>query len=78
VRNGEFEFKANGTVLVPNTSNEVFNTDGKNITKGLYVLDNPKLIKDQQPIEFNIEWGTNAAADTCMKAVLWGTSVIKS
>ena len=55
VRNGEFEFKANGTVLVPNTSNEVFFTEGKDIFKGLYVLDNPKVIKDQQSIEFNLE-----------------------
>ncbi|MFO0204108.1 MAG: hypothetical protein ACK528_13370, partial [Alphaproteobacteria bacterium] len=37
VRNGEFEFKANGTVLVPNTSNEVFFTEGKDIFKGLYI-----------------------------------------
>jgi tetratricopeptide (TPR) repeat protein len=29
LRNGEFEFKANGTVLVPNTSCEVFQTTGK-------------------------------------------------
>jgi len=78
LRNGEFEFKANGTVLLPLTSNEVFNTDGKNITRGLYVLDNPKVIKDQQPIELNMEWAVNAPTGTHMKAVLWGTSVIKS
>jgi len=78
LRNGEFEFKANGTVLIPLTSNEVFFTDGKNITKGLYVLDNPKVIKDQQPIELNMEWPVNAATGTHMKALLWGTSVIKS
>jgi hypothetical protein len=78
VRNGEFEFKANGTVLVPNTSNESFFTDGKDVFKGLYVLDNPKVIKDQQAIEFNLEWGTNAPANTYLKAILRGTSVIKS
>lgn len=78
VRNGEFEFKANGTVLVPNTSNEAFFTEGKDIFKGLYVLDNPKVIKDQQAIEFNLEWGTNAPANTYLKAILRGTSVIKS
>lgn len=78
VRNGEFEFKANGTVLVPNTSNEAFYTEGKDVFKGLYVLDNPKVIKDQQAIEFNLEWGTNAPANTYLKAILRGTSVIKS
>jgi hypothetical protein len=78
VRNGEFEFKANGTVLVPNTSNEAFFTEGKDVFKGLYVLDNPKVIKDQQAIEFNLEWGTNAPANTYLKAILRGTSVIKS
>ncbi|MEZ4798187.1 MAG: hypothetical protein R2809_00120 [Flavobacteriales bacterium] len=78
VRNGEFEFKANGTVLVPNTSNEAFFTEGKDVFKGLYVLDNPKVIKDQQAIEFNLEWGTNAPANTYLKAILRGTSVIKA
>lgn len=78
VRNGEFEFKANGTVLVPNTSNEVFFTEGKDIFKGLYILDNPKVIKDQQSIEFNLEWGSNAPDKSYLKAILRGTSVIKS
>jgi hypothetical protein len=78
VRNGEFEFKANGTVLVPNTSNEVFFTEGKDIFKGLYILDNPKVIKDQQSIEFNLEWGSNAPDKSYLKAILRGTSVIKA
>jgi hypothetical protein len=78
VRNGEFEFKANGTVLVPNTSNEVFFTEGKDIFKGLYILDNPKVIKDQQSIEFNLEWGSNAPEKSYLKAILRGTSVIKA
>ncbi len=78
VRNGEFEFKANGTVLVPNTSNEAFFTEGRDVFKGLYILDNPKVIKDQQAIEFKLEWGTNAPANTYLKAILRGTSVMKS
>ena len=78
LRNGEFEFKANGTVLLPNTSNEMFYTESKDIFKGLYLLDNPKIIRDQQAIEFNIEWGSNAPAGTYLKAILRGTSVIKS
>jgi hypothetical protein len=78
IRNGEFEFKANGTVLVPNTSNEVFYTEGKDVFKGLYILDNPKVIKDQQSIEFNLEWGSNAPGNAYLKAILRGTSVIKA
>ena len=78
MRNGEFEFKANGTVLVPNTSNEMFYTDNKDIFKGLFIMDNPKIIRDQQAIEFNIEWGVNAPVGTYLKAILRGTSVIKA
>jgi hypothetical protein len=78
VRNGEFEFKANGTVLIPNTSCEVFNTEGKDTFKGLLILDNPKIIRDQQGIEFNIEWATNAPANVFLKAILRGTAVIKA
>ena len=78
VRNGNFEFKANGTVLIPNTSCEVFNTEGKDSFQGLLILDNPKMIRDQQPIELNIEWADNAPANTCLKVILRGTAVIKA
>jgi hypothetical protein len=78
LRNGEFEFKANGTVLVPNTSCEVFQTTGKDTFKGLFVLDNPKIIRDQQSIELNIEWSANAPQNSYLKAILRGTAVIKA
>ena len=78
VRNGEFEFKANGTVLIPYTSCEVFQTEGKDIFKGLFVLDNPKIIRDQQSIEFNVEWSANAPSNSYLKAILRGTAVIKA
>jgi hypothetical protein len=78
VRNGNFEFKANGTVLIPNTYCEVFNTEGKDSFQGLLILDNPKMIRDQQPIEFNIEWADNAPANTYLKVILRGTAVIKA
>jgi hypothetical protein len=78
IRNGEFEFKANGTVLVPSTSNEAFLTEGRDMFRGMYLLDNPKVIKDQQPIEFNIEWYSNAPDKTYLKATLHGTVVIKA
>jgi len=78
VRNGEFEFKANGTVLIPYTSCEVFNTEGKDTFQGLLTLDNPKIIRDQQGIEFNIEWMNNAPEQVYLKAILRGTAVIKA
>jgi hypothetical protein len=77
IRNGEFEFKANGTTLIPSTTCDVFNTTNMTVRKGLFVLDNPKVILDQQAMELNIEWGTNAPADVYMKAILVGTSVTK-
>ena len=77
LRNGEFEFKANGTTLVPISSCEVFNTAGTTRQKGFYKLDNPKIIFDQQAMELNVEWGSNAPADTFVKTILVGTAVIK-
>lgn len=77
IRNGEFELKANGTTLIPPTSCEVFDTTGTNRRRGLFMLDNPKIINDQQPIELNIEWGVNAADRTFIKVMLIGTSVTK-
>jgi hypothetical protein len=46
LRNGEFEFIANGATLIQNASNELFNTTGQVIPVGHYRLDNPKLIRE--------------------------------
>lgn len=78
LRNGEFEFIANGTTLIQSASNELFNTTGLQVPIGNYRLDNPKLIKDQQTIELNMEWGSNAPANTYLKAILRGTIIIKA
>jgi len=77
LRNGEFEFKANGTTLIPSTSCEVFNTTGTTRQKGFYKLDNPKIIFDQQAMELNIEWGQNGVDNQFIKAILVGTAVTK-
>jgi hypothetical protein len=77
VRNGEFEFKANGTTIIPSTSCEVFNSTGTTRQEGLYKLDNAKIIYDQQAIELNIEWGQNAVENQHLKAILVGTAVTK-
>jgi hypothetical protein len=44
----------------------------------LFVLDNPKIIRDQQSIEFNLEWAANAPANSFLKVILRGTAVIKA
>ena len=78
IRNGEFEFIANGTSLIQNASLELFNTTGQNMPVGHYRLDNPKLIKDQQTMELNLEWGANAPASSFIKAIMRGTIIIKA
>ena len=77
LRNGEFEFNANGTTLIQNPC-ELFNTANQNVPVGHYVLDNPKMINDQKTIEFNLEWGTNAPVRTYIKAIMRGTIIIKA
>jgi hypothetical protein len=77
IRNGEFEFVANGSILIPSMSLEVFNTAGMNIRTGYFELVNPKMIETQQPMDLEIEWGANAPDRSYLKAVLHGTSSSK-
>ncbi|MBU1718938.1 MAG: hypothetical protein KKA07_07660 [Bacteroidetes bacterium] len=78
IRNGEFEFTANGAILIPSMSCEVFNTSGMTRHRqGYFELVNPKMIETQQPMAFEVEWATNAPERTWMKLVLVGTSVAK-
>lgn len=58
--NGEFSLKANRKQIVPeNQSNRGFVTDNDHTsTIGYYKLDNPRLIRDEELIEFTIELGT--------------------
>ena len=77
MRNGEYEFVGNGSILIPSMSLEVFNTTGMDKRPGYYELVNPKMIETQQPMDFEIEWGTNAPAKAYVKAILYGTAVAK-
>ena len=78
IRNGEFEFTANGSILIPAMSCEVFNTTRmSNIRMGYFELVNPKMIEPQQPMDLEVEWESNAPERTWMKVVLIGTSVAK-
>ena len=44
---------------------------------GYYKFDNPKLIETQTAMEFNIEWGANAPANTALFVCFHGSRVYK-
>jgi hypothetical protein len=58
--NGEFSLKSNRKQLIPeNQAIRRFATDNDTtVPLGYYKLDNPRLIKDEELIEFTIELGT--------------------
>ncbi|MEZ4923082.1 MAG: hypothetical protein R2780_07945 [Crocinitomicaceae bacterium] len=58
--NGEFSLKANRKQIVPeNQSIRRFATDNDTtVPLGYYKLDNPRLIRDEELIEFTVELGT--------------------
>ncbi|MBL4704296.1 MAG: hypothetical protein JKY54_07230, partial [Flavobacteriales bacterium] len=60
IANGEFSLKANKKQIVPeNQSNRRFITDNDHTVQlGYYKLDNPRLIQDEEAIEFIVELGT--------------------
>jgi len=60
VCNGEFSLKANRKQIVPeNQSIRRFATDNDaTVPLGYYKLDNPRLIRDEELIEFTVELGT--------------------
>lgn len=58
--NGEFSLKSNRKLIVPeNMPNRKFCTlNNQPVEQGYWKLDNPRLIKDEEVIEFVIELGT--------------------
>ncbi len=60
IANGEFSLKSNRKLIVPeNTPNRKFCTDNNTfVNMGYWKLDNPRLIKDEELIEFVVELGT--------------------
>jgi len=78
IRNGEMEFYTDKSHFVlPKTSMEVFNTDKRsNIQKGVYMLDNPKLIVPQIELRMRLSFSQALAANTNIKVMLLGTHVI--
>jgi hypothetical protein len=78
IRNGEMEFYTDKSHFVlPKTSMEVFNTDKRNnVQKGVYLLDNPKLIVPQIELRMRLSFSQALAANTNIKVMLLGTHVI--
>lgn len=77
IRNGEFQLEANTKKIIGQINNEVFNTSGKStLEKGLYLLENPKMIEPQMDIALNVDFAEVAVANTWLKAILVGSSVI--
>lgn len=60
IANGEFSFKANRKQLIPeNQAVRCFATDNDaTVPLGYYRLDNPRLLNDDELIEFTVELGT--------------------
>jgi len=60
IANGEFSLKANRKQIIPeNQSIRRFITDNDmTVPLGYYKLDNPRLIRDEELIEFTLELGT--------------------
>jgi hypothetical protein len=59
ILSGEFSLKANKKQIVPDTSNNIFNTTGfSSVLLGYYKLANPRVISDDLLIECTIELGT--------------------
>lgn len=77
IANGEFSLKANRKQLIPeNQSIRRFITDNDmTVPLGYYKLDNPRMINDEELIEFTVELGTsfNIPANTWLYVALDGT-----
>lgn len=59
IANGEFSLKANRKQIIPeNQSIRRFVTGNFSTLPGYYKLDNPRLIRDEELIEFTVELGT--------------------
>jgi hypothetical protein len=79
IRNGEMELRIKGSSVLSALSTEVFNTTGnRSGHTGLYKLDNPKLINEQQAIEVNLEWANPAPTRMWVKVLLKGTIIMKN
>ena len=66
IANGEFSLKANKKQIIPegNIIRKFITDNNHNTALGYFKLDNPRLIKDDELIEFVVELGTMEGIDT--------------
>ncbi len=77
VANGDFEFKANGKYMMPkDTSAELFSDLGNEKPLGYHKLANPKWLEPKVDVIFNLQWTTATAANTNLKLVMYGCTII--
>jgi len=82
ISNGDFEFRANSNknMFPKDSACSVFSNNTNNIgngqAKGLWKLDSPKWIEPQSDILFDIRFSQASVANTFIKIVLIGQSVI--
>lgn len=77
IRNGEFEFEAGNKKLVGLISNDVFDTIGRtDMPIGYYKFESVKIIEPQVEIKMPVKFAAAAGANTFLKVVFIGTSVI--
>lgn len=74
VRNGEFELIHGSTTVIARCSNELFHSAGNSrVKEGLYILDNPKVLRAQTTLQLNMEWADAAAANSWLKVQFYGS-----
>lgn len=77
IRNGEFEFEAGNKKLVGLITNDVFDTVGRSdVQIGYYKFSSTKVIEPQVEIKMPVKFAAAAGANTFLKVVFIGTSVI--
>ncbi len=77
IMNGEFEFEAGNKKLVGLISNEVFDTTNRtDMQIGYWKLHSTKVIEPQVEIKMPVKFAAAAAAQSWLKVVLIGSSVI--
>jgi hypothetical protein len=77
ILNGEFEFEAGQKKIVGLITNEVFDTRNRtDVPIGFYKLHSTKLIEPQVEIKMPVKFASIAKADSFLKVVFVGTSVV--
>jgi len=75
--NGEFELEAGQKKLVGLITNDVFDTRNRaDLQMGTYKFDSTKIIEPQVEIKMSVKFAAAAGANTFLKVVFVGTSVV--